>query len=135
MSSVEPMGSQIRVPDGEASESLFKRYRALGIRLMDKHAKDVTFIDVRNTLGVADLFVIVTALNDVHMDALEAEAEEYLESHFDSIRREGEDSRRWRLLDAGDVVVHIFSRDARDFYRIEKIWGDSEVMTFEDPDA
>lgn len=118
----------------EDSESLFKRYRPLGIRLIDKHAKDVDFIDVRDTLGVADLFVVVTALNDIHMEALEAEAEEFLEDHFESVRKEGKESRRWRLLDAGDVVVHIFSKDARDFYRIERVWGDSPVLRFEDPD-
>ncbi|MCX7828285.1 MAG: ribosome silencing factor [Thermanaerothrix sp.] len=118
----------------EDSEALFKRYRPLGIRLIDKHARDVDFIDVRDTLGVADLFVVATALNDIHMDALETEAEEFLEAHFESVRKEGKESRRWRLLDAGDVVVHIFSKDAREFYRIERIWGDSPVLRFEDPD-
>ncbi|EFQ23887.1 Iojap-related protein [Aminomonas paucivorans DSM 12260] len=128
-----PQGRDLEETQENARE-LFKKYRGLGLRLTDKHAKDVDFIDVRGTLGVTDLFVLATARSDVHLKTLQEEALEYLEDHFPSVRREGETSTRWRLLDAGDVVVHLFSAQARDFYRIERIWGDAPTERFQDPD-
>ena len=120
--------------DQESAEALFHQYRGLGLRLADKHAKDVDFIDVRGTLGVADLFVLATARSEVHLNTLQEEALEYLEDHFPRVHKEGEASTRWRLLDAGDVVVHLFSAQARDFYRLDRIWGEAPTERFQDPD-
>ena len=72
-----PQGRDLEETQENARE-LFKKYRGLGLRLTDKHAKDVDFIDVRGTLGVADLFVLATARSDVHLKTLQEEALEYL---------------------------------------------------------
>lgn len=93
----------------------------------DKKATDITVLDVAQLLVVTDYFVICTGNTAIQVKAIAEEVEERL--HKDAgvkpIGREGFDEAKWILLDFGDLVIHVFQPDEREFYRLEKLWGDA----------
>jgi ribosome-associated protein len=84
-------------------------------------------LDVAALLVVTDYFVICTGRNDRQVKTIADEVEERLRVDFGvkPIGREGVREARWVLLDFGDVVVHVFQPEERDFYRLEKLWADA----------
>lgn len=95
--------------------------------LDDKKAKDIDVIDVSDKTILADYFVIATGTSTTHVKAL-ADEVEYLLKEKDNRQVdhvEGFESSRWILLDYGDVVVHVFHSEERDFYSLEKLWQQS----------
>ncbi len=100
--------------------------------LAGKSGEDIVAMDLGGRGGIADVFILVTGNSEVHMKTLVEAAEEALERHGHTCRVEGEGSANWRLLDAGNVVVHVFSHKGRDFYRLEKLWEDAETLRYEE---
>ena len=90
--------------------------------LESKNGEDIITLDLRNKGGLADAFVIVTGNSETHMKTLTEAAEETLEREGRTCRIEGEHSVNWRLIDSGDIVVHVFSHRGREFYRLERLW-------------
>ncbi|MDL5160028.1 ribosome silencing factor [Actinomycetospora termitidis] len=91
----------------------------------DKLAHDVVAIDVSERLPLTDCFVIASAPNERQVQAVVDSIEEKLrDSDVKPVRREGTQEARWVLLDFGDVVVHVFHSDERDFYGLERLWKD-----------
>jgi len=99
--------------------------------LREKHGFDVDFIDLRSISGFADAFILATARSEINARTLREAVEEAMDAMGLSYKVEGEGSAKWTLIDAGHVVVHIFSRDGRDFYRLERLWGDAPSIRFE----
>lgn len=93
----------------------------------DKKATDPIAIQVSDLLVVTDYFVIVTGGTDIQVKAIAEEVEDRLreEAGVKPIGREGLAEARWVLLDFGDLVVHVFQPEEREFYRLEKLWGDA----------
>jgi len=93
----------------------------------DKRASDIVAIDVAELLVVTDYFVICTGNTDVQVKAIADEVEDRLreEGGIKPIGREGLPEAKWVLLDFGDLVVHVFQPEERDFYRLEKLWSDA----------
>ena len=93
----------------------------------EKSAHDLVAIDISNYLSVADYFVIVTGNNDKQIAAIAKEVEKELfeKYHLKVANREGDAQQNWVLLDFEDIVVHIFSPEARNEYRLEKLWGEA----------
>lgn len=93
----------------------------------EKKADDVVIVDVAELLVVVERFVIATAGTDRQVRAIADSVEDALrdEAGIKPIGREGLDEGRWALLDYGDLVVHIFQPDAREFYRLDNLWGDA----------
>ena len=87
-----------------------------------KNGEDIVTLDLKNKGGLADAFVIVTGNSETHMKTLTEAAEEVLEREGRTCRIEGEHSVNWRLIDSGDIVVHVFSHRGREFYRLERLW-------------
>ena len=79
-----------------------------------------------------DFFVIATGANPRQTKAIAAEIEGKLRSHRRAARVEGEREAEWILLDFIDVVVHVFHKDVRKFYALEKLWGDAEPHVIPD---
>ena len=100
--------------------------------LSDKHAEKIVALNLGESSTLADTFVLATANSDVHMNTLMETAKETFEGLNLPVRVEGANSTRWRLIDAGNLVVHIFSRQGRDYYGIERIWGDAEAFALEE---
>ncbi|MBQ7151813.1 MAG: ribosome silencing factor [Synergistaceae bacterium] len=90
--------------------------------LEEKNGEEILTLDLKDRGGLADAFVLVTGNSETHMKTLAEAAEEAIEREGIKCRLEGENSINWRLIDAGDVVVHVFSHRGRDFYRLERLW-------------
>lgn len=111
---------------------LSKETREVIKSLSDKHAEKIVALNLGESTTLADTFVLATANSDVHMNTLMETAKDALEELNLPVRVEGANSSRWRLIDAGNLVVHIFSRQGRDYYGIERIWGDAETFVLDD---
>jgi ribosome-associated protein len=94
-----------------------------------KLASDVIVIDVSGQLVITDCFVIASASNERQVNAIVDEVEEkMLKSGYKPARREGAREGRWTLLDYRDIVVHIQHQDDRNFYALDRLWGDCPVV-------
>lgn len=95
--------------------------------MSDKKAQDIIALDLTELSDVCDYFVIATGANNRQVDTLVDEVEEKVaeacQEHPFSI--EGRDQRTWILMDYGSVLVHVFTPEAREYYRLEKLWGDA----------
>jgi ribosome-associated protein len=89
----------------------------------DKLASDIVMLDIHEVSDFADYFVIVTAESTRQIDSLVEEFERALESKGLNLHhREGTPQSGWMLLDFGDLVIHIFGPEERDFYNLEAAW-------------
>lgn len=100
----------------------------------EKKAADIMVIDVAGVLVVTDYFVLATGNTPIQVRAIADEVEEKLreECGLKPIGREGVSEGKWVLLDFGDLVVHVFQPEERDFYRLEKLWGDAPRVALPD---
>lgn len=86
-------------------------------------------LDLQGLSPLTDYFVIVSADNVQLTKAIAEHVEEAVEKAGGRLRhREGRDAARWILLDFGDVVVHVFHNDEREFYSLERLWADAAVL-------
>ncbi|MEN8233952.1 MAG: ribosome silencing factor [Actinomycetota bacterium] len=94
--------------------------------IIDKKGNDVALLDVSDLVVVTDVFVIGTGTSSRHVKTLAEDVEERLRDLGDRLlRREGVEYGRWVLLDFGDVVVHLFDEETREFYDLERLWADA----------
>jgi len=95
---------------------------------LDKKATDVKILDLRKLSTICDFFVICSASVEIHAKAIADSIIENLEKKgIRAWHHEGYQANRWILLDYVDVVVHIFLNEVRDFYELEKLWGDAKT--------
>ena len=100
--------------------------------LDDKKAEDITVLKVGSLTIVADYFVIAAGTSNTHVRALADEVEFKLhEAGFEPRQIEGK-ATGWILLDYHDVVVHVFMKDQREFYSLEKLWADAEEVDWKE---
>ncbi len=95
---------------------------------MTKKADDVKILDLRKLTAITDYFVICTAYSDTQVKAIAdsiIEGAKKMDEHV--WHKEGMSLKSWVLLDFVDVVVHIFLKDTRKFYGLEKLWGDAPM--------
>jgi len=91
--------------------------------LSDRQAEDIVLLDIHEIASFADHFVIATALNARHVDALiDAFDKDLAREGIKALRREGESDSGWVLIDFGPVIVHIFTPEDRRFYNLEGLW-------------
>ncbi|MBI5543533.1 MAG: ribosome silencing factor [Deltaproteobacteria bacterium] len=93
---------------------------------LDKKALDVVVLDVRGLSSYADYIVLATAESEPQLNAIADRAEEGMKERGERpLGIEGAGAGRWLLLDFGDVVLHAFYQDAREFYDLEGLWADA----------
>lgn len=116
----------------EVSESQLLA-RELAELTLSKKASDVKILDLRGLTTITDFFVVCTAHSDTQVKAVaDAVTEGAKKMGEHAWHKEGMSQKSWVLLDYVDVVVHIFLKDTREFYRIEKLWGDAPVEEVHD---
>ena len=112
-----------------AKEIVKTAYKALD----DKKAEDIKIIDISNVSVLADYFIIANGTNTSQIQALADEVEEKLGREGYPLRQmEGYDHANWVLLDFGDIIIHIFDKENRLFYDLERIWRDGKMI---EPDS
>lgn len=95
----------------------------------DKKAEDITVLDIREVSIIADYFVICSGRSRTQVQAIvENIIEEVEKEGVSALRREGFREGGWVLVDYGDVVVHVFQETERQFYNLERLWGDAQVV-------
>ncbi|MCM3756938.1 ribosome silencing factor [Sporosarcina aquimarina] len=95
----------------------------------DKRAEDIVVLNMEGVSLIADQFVICHANSERQVQAIAREiADKASEENYEVKRIEGMESGRWVLVDLGDVVAHIFHKDERGFYNLERLWGDAPMI-------
>ena len=99
----------------------------------DVKADDIVEIDLRGVLGYTDYFIVATGGSDRQVKAIHDRIHEGMKREHSQLPRrvEGVSEARWILMDYWDVIVHIFTPDAREFYRLEQLWGEAPKRTVE----
>ena len=97
----------------------------------DKKAVNVVALDLKGISLIADYFVICSGNSDTQVQAITTEIRKQAEKNNVRVRGiEGVDTARWVLIDLGDVIVHVFHREEREYYSIERLWSDAKVVEF-----
>src|SRR5947209_835349 len=93
----------------------------------DRKALDIVSLDLREMLGYTDYFVICSGRSDRQVKAIHDGIHEGLKSRHGLLPRrvEGVSAAQWVLMDYLDVIVHVFTPEKRDFYRLEQLWGEA----------
>ena len=100
---------------------------------LSKKASDVVLMDLRKLNAPADFFVLCSADSDTHAKAIAQAVRDGADGiGVALLRSEGFRALSWVLLDYFDVVVHVFKKDVRQFYNLERLWGDAKVTPVED---
>jgi ribosome-associated protein len=99
----------------------------------EKKVGDVVVLQVSGLTPIADYFVIGTCENPLHIDAVAEEMELRAKQELGLfLRRSGEPRSNWVILDADDVIVHLFNPDLRDYYDLETLWAAAERWVWAD---
>jgi len=109
--------------DSESGEALELARRIVELA-SDKQASDIVLLDIRGISPIADYFVICSAGSERQTSAIQRDLREKLLEEFGRkpLNSEGATDSGWLLLDYGDVIVHVFSPEQREFYKLEELW-------------
>lgn len=112
-----------------------KLSKAVVSGMHEKKASDIVVMDLREIKNaVADFFVICSGSSDKQLDAIAGSVDDevYKKMKENPWQIEGRSNKEWVILDYISVVVHIFRKDRRQFYSIERLWGDAKITEIED---
>jgi len=99
----------------------------------DKKAEDIEVLSVKGLTVIADYFVICTGNSENQVKAISRGIDEELsEQGYEPKKVAGLDNSRWILMDYADVIVHIFHRQEREYYELERLWADAEKILAEE---
>ena len=97
--------------------------------LEDRKAEDVTVIDISEISPIADYFIIANGTNQNQLQAMRDAADEALYNAGVKVQQvEGNQNSTWILMDYGDIIIHIFSKEDRLFYDLERTWRDGKIV-------
>lgn len=115
------------------ADELLRLVRVAAAAADDKKADETLIIDVGDVFAVSDYFVITSGSNPRQVHAIADAVEEEVKNAGGPgpVRVEGLDQREWVLMDYGAFVVHVFHREQRDFYQLERLWGDRPRVEWE----
>jgi len=119
-------------PSPRATDEAIEAARHAAQAIADKKGEDVQLLDLSGLLVVTDVFLIASGNSTRHVKTLAEDAEEALkEIDRRPIRREGTDHGEWILLDYGDLVLHVFAKETREYYDLERLWADAPRIVLE----
>ena len=117
------------------NETQKREIGVIAAAMLEKKAKGVISMDLTNIgTAITDSFVICNADSTTQVVAICDNIVEqmWLQCKRDPVRTQGRENAFWVILDYGDIVVHIFKSEYRDFYRLEDLWSDAEKTNYED---
>jgi ribosome-associated protein len=113
--------AQDLAPQGRSSEPLLKELVSC---LDEAKAEEVVTIDLAGKSTIGDFMVIATGRTDRHVGAIADQLRKHLrEAGLEDVRVGGQENCDWVVVDAGDIIIHVFRPEVRDFYNLEKIWS------------
>lgn len=114
----------------KSSEDLSK---AILLAAHEKKSKDLVRMDMRKVTTATDYFVIASGNSTIQTRAIADEIEEALEKQgIRFLRKEGYRTGEWILLDYGDCVAHIFTKESRNYYALEQLWNNAELTAYDE---
>jgi len=119
--------------DKEQAKKAYELAEVIVKALEDKKGMDTTLLEVGKQTELADYFVICTGTSNTHVKALANEAE-FKTNELLGVKPthvEGFSDNTWTLMDYSSVIVHIFTKEGRDFYKLEKLWKDASAEIIE----
>ncbi len=121
------------VKDGELENASSLKIAEAIVKVLDtKKANDIKVLKIDKKTIIADYFVICTGNSSTQIKTLADEVDYQLGvGKVPYVRLEGTDSNEWKVIDCHDVIVHIFSDEARSFYKLEKLWADAEEINID----
>jgi ribosome-associated protein len=128
---------QFKKTGTSAAADTQKLVDVIGEGLLENKAENITVLDVHELTTLTDRFVVCHATTRVQIKAIvnsviEATKEQLNEKPW---QEEGRSENRWVILDYVNVVVHVFKKELRDYYALEQIWGDADIVTIEDKEG
>lgn len=113
-----------------ASENAIALTKAAALAADERQATEQIGLDVSETLPYADVFLVASGRNERMVLSIAEEIEDKLREDFGvkSLRKEGTELGRWVLLDFGDLVVHVFHEEEREYYSLERLWRDAPIV-------
>jgi ribosome-associated protein len=123
----------LEINEGRVKKMKTAKEKALEIAqlMIDYKGEDVTVIDVSKLNSWTDYFIIVTINSSTHWKGLYKQVKDYVKANDLEIHvpnRKTPDGDDWNLIDVGNIVVHLMSQEARDFYDLEKLWHAGEKL-------
>ena len=112
-----------------------KLSKAVVAGMQEKKAQDIVVMDMRETKNaIADFFVICSGNSDKQVEAIARSVDEEVEKKLkeNPWHMEGKNNKEWVILDYINVVAHVFKKDKREFYALEKLWGDAHITEIPD---
>ena len=96
---------------------------------LDRKARDIVVLDTRAVSSFTDTFILMTGTSDRHTRAIADSIREAMRAQGEKpLGVEGYDEGRWVLIDLGDAIVHIFLREVREYYDLERLWSDAPTI-------
>lgn len=124
------MDAIFNIKDGELKNATSYEIAAAAVKVLDtKKAGDIKLLKIDKKTIIADYFVICTGNSSTQIKTLADEVEYQLGvGKVPFVRLQGADSDEWKIIDCHDIIVHVFSNEARGFYKLEKLWADADEI-------
>ena len=124
------MEAVYNVKEGELINADSLKVATTAVKVLDiKKANDIKLLKIDEKTTIADYFVICAGNSSTQIKTLADEVEYQLSNGgVEHVRLQGIDSDEWKVIDCLDVIIHIFSNEARNFYKLEKLWADAEEI-------
>ena len=126
-----------KTQSGNKLPSSLERARLAARLIVDNKGEDVRILDLREVTQAFDFFVIGSGTSRRQLHSISDEIDEVFEKKLGDVRNSvsGYQESRWVVLDYGDVVVHLFEPETREFYALEDLWGKGKEIPFEAEDS
>lgn len=124
------MEAVYNVKEGELLNADSLKIAEASVKVLDiKKASDIKLLKIDEKTTIADYFVICAGNSTTQIKTLADEVEYQLSNGgVEHVKLQGTDSDEWKVIDCLDVIIHIFSNEARNFYKLEKLWADAEEI-------
>ena len=128
------MENIFEILDGSLENATSYEIMKSTVKLLDaKKGGQIKALKIDNKTIIADYFVICSGNSSTQIKSLADEVEYQLgKGGVSHVKLEGSDSIEWKVIDCHDVIIHIFSNEAREFYKLEKLWADAEEININD---
>ena len=103
--------------------------KEIEVAALDKKGKDIVVLDVGTLSDITDYYFIISAKNDRQVKAIRDEISIRLKENFERTPKhvEGAPSSKWIVMDYFDFIIHIFDENMRQYYELERLWGDAKI--------